>query len=167
MPTPLPSPVRALLLALDRHLQDAGVVRSPGDALNQSRPPLWVEPREGVPAPGDKIAPERDAGTVLGMFYSGGVPSARWEIVPNIDVWIRVKGNQAMLRAPDLDAAIRDALLGDLEFRENFLLAPGTDKELRVISATLRAEFTPMERSEQAYSYITGYTFEVYRVPPG
>lgn len=160
------SPGSLLLKALDRHLTDAGVVRRPNDAINPARPPLWVEPI-GVPAPGDRIAPERDVATTVGLFHSGGVVGGRWERQFTIDQWIRVKGNQAMLRAQDLDTAIRDAILGTDEFRTNFLLAPGTADELRVVEARIRTEMYPIERSEQAYSYITGWWFQLYRVPPG
>jgi hypothetical protein len=162
---PTPSANSLLLSALDTHLRTAGIVRKPSDNA-PGVPPLWVEPADGVPAPGDRTAPEADPNTTLGLFYSGGVVGARWERQSIIDVWIRCRGNKPMVRAQDIDDAIRDSLLGDDELRVNFLLAAGTPDELRVIEARVWRELSPLARGAEAYTYLVAYWFQVYRRQP-
>jgi hypothetical protein len=161
---PTPGPVRRLLEAFDADLELAGITRRPS-TNDPTRPPLWMEP-QGIPGPGDKDGFEDDPGTVLSAFYSGGIAGARWERQCTIDLFYRLKGSKAMLRAPDLDERIRDRLLGDDEYRVAFALAPGTPQELLVMEARIWSEFAPLERSEQAYTYKTSYWFQLYRVQP-
>lgn len=162
---PVPSPPTKLLQAVAADLSLAGITRTPATA-DPGRPPLWVEPDAGAPAPGDKDGVENDVATVLTLYYSGGLVGQRWERQATVDLFIRVKGTRPMVRAQDLDERIRDRLLGDDEFRVDFLLAPTTAAELRIIEARLWSELTPIDRNPEAYTYKTSYWFQLYRIQP-
>lgn len=161
---PVPSPVTRLLKAFDRDLTLAGITRKPS-TNDPTKPPLWIEPQFAV-APGDKAGVEDDQATVLSAFYNGGPAGARWERQATIDLFLRCKGSQPMLRAQDLDEQIRDRLLGDDEFRVAFYLAPGTPEQLLIVEARIWSELSPIARDAQAYTYKTTYWFQLYRVQP-
>jgi hypothetical protein len=69
-----------LLDDVREHLVDAGIVRIP--RVPGSAPPMWIEPRLGVPAPGESpndIAAEKDANIVVGLFRAPGIAPAPYE----------------------------------------------------------------------------------------
>lgn len=160
-----------LLMAVDADLALADITRAPGDA--GAAPPLWIDPPDGAPAPGEKKGAENDPLSVLSLFYSGGVVGQGWERQVILDVWIRTRGDRPMLRAIDLDAAIHDRWLPtsdliDGEQRVNFLLAPGTPHELRVIACRRWRELGKLGSSGgQGYTYVSAFWFQLYRQDPG
>jgi hypothetical protein len=71
-----------LLPAMRDFLIDQGLVRKPSVAGIE--PPMWLDPRRGVPYPGqteglDSSGVETDNGLVLGAYPSTGIPSAPFE----------------------------------------------------------------------------------------
>ena len=71
-----------LLGAMRTYLVAQNLVRIPRNA--GATAPLWLQPRLGVPAPGDGTGVEIGATMVLGAFHSGGVPSQ-----PYVSTWRR------------------------------------------------------------------------------
>lgn len=77
--------VRSFLIA-------QGVGRDPRAA--GSLPPIWRQPANGVPLPGQGNATEAGTDAVVGLFFAGGFPSAPLEGFLErriVDVRIRVK----------------------------------------------------------------------------
>ena len=103
-----------LLEALLTYFADElALVRRPSDG-NGSLPPLYVDPRDGVPPPGS-VTPATDA--VLGALQTGGFPARvrepelRRDI---IDFWIRTKTSA---RARELEEqVIRPSLIDKVDW---------------------------------------------------
>jgi hypothetical protein len=87
-----------------------GIARSPRTA--SALPPVWRQPINGTPAPGEGTGVEVGDPTVLGLVRSGGIPAAsneaewRYDIV---DVWIRAR---KWTQVETTYAQIRSALIG-------------------------------------------------------
>lgn len=165
----MPSAKTMLLQAFQADLTAAGLARRPGVA--GSAPPLWMEPSDGAPAPGEKAGVENDAGTVLTVFAPDEVlGGGNWQQQHEIDVWVRTKGNGAVTRAYDVEQAIRDRIIGADEFRIDFDLAPGTPQAMRIIEARVYAGLRRLGSDpEQGYTHLVSYALTVYRtgVPGG
>lgn len=142
--------------ALRTHLVSNDVVRRPSVAGDE--PPMWLEPRKGVPAPGEKGEGGSDvevgADAVLGLFLSGGIPQApmtdRFIRQQNIDVWIRTS---TAPRATEIENEIRDQVVGKFNWNMG---------GLTVIQSGIWKELQPIELSEQAFTYVLGLGFELY-----
>lgn len=140
-----------LLTALRDHLAGEGIVREPGVAGPAA--PMWLEPRQGVPAPGDKQPPERGDDAVLGAFVTGGIPPRAyesWQRRPIVDLRFRTIN---AVRAHELDELIRAQLID----RRNWLMGG-----LRVIESQLWRDFQPLIFDEQAFTYVAAYVFQLY-----
>jgi hypothetical protein len=99
-----------LLDALSAHLVDEGIARQPNDAVSPAVP-LWLEPKNGVPAPGEREPPVRGDDAVLGAFMGGGVVPNPYESELRLDA-IRIEIRTLhSTRAVEPDAAIRAALI--------------------------------------------------------
>ena len=145
-----------LLEHMRDHLAALGVVRDPRVA--GAAPPMWVDPRHGVPAPGEgQHATEIGPDAVLGAFYSGGIPPGvldGWHREDTVDIWIRVRTTERM---PPLEKAIRDVLHPPNGLNLNWTMAG-----LRVISSQVWRAVEPFERDDQGFTYIVAYLFETY-----
>ena len=102
-----------LLSALRTYLIGLGLVRNPATA--GSVPPLWLEPKTGVPAPGE--APPGGNATnvgdplVLGAFLSGGVARGSWEGWHRTwTVSLRIRSRTG-LQAKEIEAPITAAIV--------------------------------------------------------
>lgn len=109
-----------LLQSFRDHLIANGIARKPSVA--GSAPPMWLERKQGVPAPGEgDNATEIGATLVLGAFMATGIPPRPYE------GFIRTDGVQLILRADNasrlrpLEEAIRE-LVND---RRDFILGSG------------------------------------------
>lgn len=143
-----------LLTALREHLASEGLVRDP--AVPGGEPPMWLEPRTGVRAPGEGDAPERGDDVVLGAYVAGGVPPRpyeSWQRRPTVD--LRFRSRTAPL-AHQLDAGIRAVLID----RRNWMLG-----SLRIIESQVWREFQPLGFDEQAFDYVTSWIFQLYDQP--
>lgn len=87
-----------------------GIARSPRVA--GALPPVWRQPVDGTPAPGEGTGSEVGPTVVLGLVRSGGIPASsneaewRYDIV---DVWIR---SRTWPQAEAIYAQVRTALVG-------------------------------------------------------
>lgn len=139
------------------HLRDyliaEGLVRKPSVA--GAVPPLWLDPRNGVPAPGEgNAATEIDADVVLGAFQVTGFPKPPYEAsvlrMDAVDVWIRARMAPFAYRTAD---PIVEAL-GD---KRQFDLAG-----LTIVECLL---FRPLQRlgsDEHSFDFTMQFTFERY-----
>lgn len=97
-----------LLTGFRDHLIAQGLVRKP--SVPGAHPPMWSEPKLGVPAPGEKQGTEDDASRVLGVFYSSGVAPRAYESgyrSDYVDVYFRSKEPTDLAGTFDLARAIR------------------------------------------------------------
>lgn len=142
-----------LLDHVNDYLIAQAIVRDPRVA--GSMPPLWVEPRDGVPAPGQSpknAAVEIDDNIVVGLFKAPGVTLERhngFRRIFGADFEIRVK------KAPlvdDIEASIRAAL----HDKRGWDLAG-----LYIMESLVFRELQPLGSDVTGFTYVTGYTFEV------
>lgn len=73
-----------LLPFLRSYLRNADIARAPSDASDLSIPPMWIDPRNGVPYPGqteglDAPGEESHPDVVLGLYPATGIPSKPFE----------------------------------------------------------------------------------------
>lgn len=128
-----------------------GIVRKPSVA--GAAYPLWIDPRNGVPAPGEgSAAVEIDQSVVLGAFQVSGFPRAPYDAThlrtDAVDIWIRSK--TAPL-AYDVDDEIREVLSDKRQYSLGALI---------IVESRL---FRPLQRlgsDENGYTFTTQYSFE-------
>jgi hypothetical protein len=99
-----------LLNDMRDHLIAQGLVRRPRDATPDA-PPLWLEPREGVPAPGEGQNATSAARTPSwGPTCRAGSRPARSSrrSADTVDIWLRTT---SAARAAELQAQLRAALI--------------------------------------------------------
>lgn len=145
-----------LLTSLRDHLIAEGVVRDPRVA--GAEPPLWREPRLGVPAPGeyppnskndDEVGPD----AVLGAFNADDVPPAPYNAGRRIDlVDVRIRTKTAP-SAHELEEQLRAALID----RRNWSMAG-----LTIIECLAHRGLQPLGSDEQSYDWVCSYAFERY-----
>jgi hypothetical protein len=147
------------------HLVSAGTVRNPRTA--SALVPLWVDPENGAPAPGDFDAPLKGTDAVVSIFMTGGFPtrlfghSRRMQVV---DFWFRV------LRAPKADELYLEIrrLLVRADDPMGWMLGGDPPVGTRVIMST---ETRPLQQLAAPGEVSTGYTyvsqigFETYVTP--
>jgi hypothetical protein len=145
--------VSQLLHAMRDELVTAGLVRTPRTA--GVLPPLWVDPRDGVPAPGEgSSSTEIGATMVLGAFPTGGFPRQPFEKMlrrDTVDLHFRA------LKSPDiftLEAQITDRLID----RRNWTMGG----DLTVIECEQWRPLQPLDRDEHGFTYVVSYWFETY-----
>ena len=142
-----------LLPHLRDYLVAQGLVRRPGVA--GAAHPLWLDPREGVPAPGEGTnATEVDADVVLGAYQVGGIPRARFDQsylrTDAIDVWIRARIAPFAYRTADpIIAALAD--------KRQFDLAG-----LTIVECLLFRPLQKLGSDENGFDYTMQFTFERY-----
>lgn len=139
------------------HLRDfliaQGLVRKPSVA--GAAHPLWLDPRLGVPAPGEGVnATEVDGDVVLGAFQVSGIPKPPYEAsvlrTDAVDVWIRA-------RMAPFAYTVGDAIVEALADQRQFDLAG-----LTIVECLL---FRPLQRlgsDAQAFDFTMQFTFERY-----
>lgn len=148
-----------LLESLRNYLISEGVVRKPSVA--GSDPPMWLEPRNGVPAPGEgQNATERGTTAVLGAFVSGGIPPGDYDTFQRTDaVDIRLRTSNPMV-AQDLEAEIRDALLDSqgLGYGKRNWSMDG----MHIIETRMFRDLQRLGSDDQSYDWVVEYTFQRY-----
>jgi hypothetical protein len=146
--------VSDLLTELRAHLVGEDIVRVP--RTPGPRPPLFLEPRRGVPAPGEGKDPERGVDAVIGAWISGGIPPRpyeSWQRRQIVDLRLRTAEGG---RAHELDAAIRAVLI------DRRAWTMGT---LRVLESQLWRELQPLGAGEQGFEHVVAYVFQLYDQP--
>lgn len=143
-----------LLTNIRDHLVSAEVVRRPREATPAGKPPCWLEPREGVPAPGEgQNATEIGADAVVGVFHTGGIPARPFESFYRTDIvdfWLRTR-NHALAHA--LERAIRGALID----KRNWTMG-----SQQVIESKQWRALQRLGSDQQGYTFLTAYLFEIY-----
>lgn len=152
MPDPAALVVAQLLPNLREFLADAGIARAPSAAAADDVYPLWLDPRAGVPAPGEKSGVEDDPDVVLGAFVVSGIPRAPYDAThlrtDAVDIWIRAR---LAPFAYDVDDRLR------LVLSDKRAYTLGT---LTILESLL---FRPLQRlgsDANGYTFTTQYTFE-------
>jgi hypothetical protein len=135
------------------HLRDfliaEGIARDP--RTPGPLPPVWRQPRNGCPAPGEGDEPEVGADAVLALMTAPGVPPRRYEGAlrrDGVDVWVRAA-------AAPTAFAIEQRLRAVLNDRRAFDLAG-----LRLEECLLFRDLQLIESGEQGFTFTTGYLFE-------
>lgn len=153
MPDPQLLAQTQLLPNLRAYLTVAGIGRAPGTVdARDGVYPLWLDPRGGVPAPGEKAGAEDDPNVVLGAFQVSGIARAAYDAsylrTDAVDIWVRAR---LAPFAYDVDDRLRDVLsdkraysLGVLTILESHLFRP-----LQLLSS-----------DANGYTFTTQYTFE-------
>lgn len=146
--------------ALRDHLVTQNIVRKP--SVSGTLPPCWLEPRHGVPAPGERYEggspTEVGPTTVVGVKLAGGIPQdpivASTIRRTHLDIWVRTKSAPA---AGTLEIALREQL--DDRFNWNM-------GGLTIIHSQIWRELQPVSADAQAFTYIVAYGFEHYVTAP-
>lgn len=146
-----------LLSALRDHLVAQGIVRKPSVAGD--RPPLWLEPMQGVPAPGEGAnATEIDPNLVLGAFLTGGLAPGRfesWWRQPIVDIRFRGRNVQTIQTT---ELAISKALID----RVDWVMGTGAN-QLYVVECEQWRALQRLGSDEQGYEFVAAYIWQVYR----
>ena len=149
-----------LLRALSDHLVAEEVVRDP--RTPGPLPPLWLNPRDGAPAPGEIEGSEGDADLVLSAFLGvrilGEPEQEAFLVHETVDVVIRSRTapplpvvEQALTAAVAVDAG---APVG----RRNWTMAG-----LEIVESVLWRGLQPLDSSDQGYTAEVSYRFLHYR----
>jgi len=129
-----------------------GVVRVPRVA--GAEPPLWLEPKEGVPAPGEGASGPEIASTVAAAFRTGGIPFER--------------AGGAYIRRVTVDIRIRSMKVQDAYALDSALYPLLHDKQawdmsgLTVIESLQERELQRLGSDAQSFDFVTEYLFECY-----
>lgn len=132
------------------HLVSAGVVRIPRVA--GTVPPLWLEPRDGAPAPGDKTGTE-DSSTVLSAFLTGGLASRPYESFMRtdiVDVWVRATQAPAVF---DLETGLRAAIIDKRAW------------DMAGLTVIESLQWRPLQRlgsDAQGFTFVCAFTFQIF-----
>jgi hypothetical protein len=137
------------------YLVAQGVVRKP--SVGGAAPPLWLEPQEGVPAPGEAYpggsATQTGATVVLGAFRTGGMGIGPYEStwrIPTVD--LRIRASTAPL-VTSTEAAITALIIDKREWMMGALL---------VIDSELWRPLQPLSITNQSFDFVVSYSFMVF-----
>ena len=141
MSSTLLTELRSLLIA-------NGIGRDP--RVVGALPPVWRQPRQGIPAPGEGSGVEVGASSVIALFLSGGFPSNPFEGFmgrPTVDVRIR------SLKAPDAEA-IGLSIKRLLDDKRYYMMG-----NLRVHESLLSRPLSLIVSDDQGFDYIMAFAF--------
>lgn len=140
-----------LLEDLQTYLVAEGLVRDPAVAGDTT--PLYLQPRNGVPAPGKGEGVELDNNLVMGAFLTGGIPTGPYvKGRRKRTVDIRYRAKKAPF-AEEKDLLIREALHDKRAWQMGGRL---------VIETLQSREFQPLGSDDQSFDFVVTYLFEVY-----
>ena len=142
-----------LLTSLRDYLVAQGLVRKPSVA--GATPPLWLEPKLGVPAPGEGTNPTEIGDPVLGVFATGG-----FALGPYMDSFARqpilqinYRGNSPQaIQALELEITKRIADKRDWTMGSTYLVESSLWQPLQRIGS-----------DEQGWEFSSAYSFQLYR----
>lgn len=153
-----------LIIGIFEYLKEQGITRDPENAsLQKTLPPLWMEPRDGCPAPGPvegftaaEISPnpeEGGPGLVVSVEKSTGVPSPAYE---------------GFLRMQHVQFVIRSYIAQTAYAFEQKLRVALNDKRgwmmynVPVNESLLYRDLQPITRDKIAYTYSLEYQFNLW-----
>jgi hypothetical protein len=145
---------RSLLDELRDYFVAQGIARIPRVA--GAAPPMWLDPRHGVPAPGEgDNATEKGTDAVLGAYLNpgGGVPAQPYESWLRGDiVEIRYRTTTGP-RAFELERQVRAALVDKRDWQM---------AGVRVIESEEWLALARLDSDDQAFTYRSAYVFQLY-----
>jgi hypothetical protein len=144
--------VAELLPPFRDYLVSQGIVRKPSVA--GSTPPLWLEPRLGVPAPGEGNDPtEIGADAVIGAWTSSGIAPQPFNAGRRLDfIDIRMRTKIAPT-AHQIEEQIRVVLLD----KRNWQMST-----LTIIETLIYRELQSLGSDEQGFDWVMTFSFERY-----
>lgn len=153
MATDLLKPLRDYLIA-------QAIVRKPSVPApvgDPNRPPLWLEPRNGVPAPGEGNDPiERGPTLVLGAFESTGIAPDRHE------GFVRDQHVDFRLRSSTAEGAlgIKEAIRQHLNDRRSWEMAG-----LHVEESLMFRDWQRLGSDDQSFDWTAEFSFVLWGPP--
>lgn len=147
-----------LLTHIRSHLIAIGLVRVPRTA--GSAPPMWLEPRDGVPAPGEATSgnPTEIGDPVIAAVQSGEVVRGYGEReLRTITVDFRIRSSKPTLVWP-LDSGLFAAFH---ERRGYELGDPAGTTTLTVIESRQFRGLQRLGSDSQGFDFVTEYVYEV------
>lgn len=137
------------------HLVAQGVVRRPD--TDGPEPPLWRQPADGAPAPGEKKGTANDDRTVLSAFRSGEIPrepGLGYSDRAIVDFWIRTKDARLV---DDIRSQLSAEFAPpDFGIRTDWMMG-----DLYVIESRQWTGLAPLGSSRsQGFDFKVGYLFE-------
>lgn len=126
--------------------------KDPGGAKGDLYP-IFIEPREGAPAPGEAKDDENNEKAILSLVYTGGIPTGpynKFRRKETFDFWIRSMN-------PPLAKQIDDRLRLLLHDKRGWSM-----DGLEVIESLSWRPMQPIGSGPQGYSYTLSYVFELY-----
>lgn len=143
-----------ILDALEAYLNGAAALTRDPQVAVANRYPLWIEPNEGTPAPGEGATTiEKDPNLVIGAFQSPGLGAPRYEdFIRSDGVILMIRARKAFI-AHEFEFKLRDAL----HDKRKWQMGP-----LVIIESLL---FRPMQRlssDPKVVNFTTEYLFERY-----
>lgn len=149
--------IRDFICAAGERDEDDPGFRSPGDTdpdgVDGSLLPVFIEPRDGAPAPGDRKSQENNTNGMLSLFYTGGIETGvleKFHRKETFDFWIRTSKSQLAKRVDD---RLRE-LLHD---KRNWDMAG-----LMVIESMRWRPMQPIGHGPKGYAFTVSYLFELY-----
>jgi hypothetical protein len=115
--------------------------------------PVFIDPRDGPPAPGERSGNENNSAAVLSLIYTGGIPTGTLEKFrrrSTFDFWVRSKTPQ---------------LAGQIDSRLRLLLHDKRNWDMAGLSVIESLEWRPMQpvgNGPEGYSFTLSYIFELY-----
>lgn len=136
------------------YLVTEGIVRKP--EVDGKLPPLWREPQDGAPAPGEREGVANSDSAVVSIFNAGGIGRAAYSPwrYPTVDFWLRVA--QAPLYE-SIANAITDAFCGDQAAKVGWNMAG-----LEVIESREWRPWGRLGSDEQGWTYVGAFVFQLY-----
>lgn len=151
MSYPLYSPEN-MIPALTDYLVAQGLVRKPDDA--GSLPPVWRDPRKGVPYPGQKMDGNQSHPTlVLALYPATGIVSVPYEgflVKLGVAIWYRGKTSPAI-------QAMHERIRGVLNDHHNIMM-----NGLLVNQAQMARENQRIASDERGFIYNCEYMFDLW-----
>lgn len=144
-----------LLSAFRSWLVAQNVARVPSVA--GAAPPMYLEPRDGAPAPGQQQGVEADSSCVMSVFASGGIPPApleSWLRRDTLDVWIRTA------KAPTV-FSVEGSLRAALVERRNFDMGG-----IQVVEVLQWRELQRLGSDDDGWTFIVSYVVQRLMDPP-
>jgi hypothetical protein len=136
------------------YLVAEAIVRKPDVA--GALPPLWREPQDGAPAPGEREGVANSDSAVVSIFNTGGigrVAYSPWRY-RTVDFWLRVKSAPAYEALAD---QLTDAFCADQAAKFGWDMA-GLD----VIESREWRPWGRLGSDAQGWTYVGAFVFQLY-----
>lgn len=154
-----PASQTRVLTALRDELERAGVARRPNAA--GSLPPVFVEPADGPPAPGEREGTEAGTDLVVTLRLSTSTSPMPGHRIDVIDVVVRSKGTVGLKAGRELFAAIVERIVDGASYGRGVLIGYPEGSPVFVLEASLFAGIGPVSDSAGVRTEIGKLALEV------